>query len=66
MTDLSVARPVPFIVMEYIENDSDLVDVRNTPGLQHDNGCILYPNVDELRSVHKDIADICLSWQGNY
>lgn len=52
----------PFIVMEYIENDSDLVDALNTPGLQDDDRCILDPNIheDRLRSVYNDMAGILL------
>lgn len=62
MTDQSPAGLGPFIVMEYIENDSDLVDALNTPGLQDDERCILDPNIDEdrLRSVYSDMSDILL------
>lgn len=62
MADQSPAGLGPFIVMEYIENDSDLVDALNTPGLHDDDRCILDPNIDEgrLRSVYSDMADILL------
>ncbi|BDD57632.1 hypothetical protein MAP00_002979 [Monascus purpureus] len=62
MTEGSPAGLGPFIVMEYIENDSDLVDALNTPGLQDDERCVLDPNVpeDRLRSVYGDLADILL------
>jgi hypothetical protein len=52
----------PFIVMEYIESDSDLVDALNTPGLGDDERSILDPNIDEnrLRSVYSDMGDILL------
>lgn len=32
-----------------IENDSDLVDALNTPGVQDDEWCVLDPNVPEDR-----------------
>ena len=62
MTEESPARLGPFIVMEYIENDSDLVDALNTPGLRDDERCVLDPNIpeDRLRSVYSDLADILL------
>lgn len=62
MTDQSPAGLGPFIVMEYIENDSDLVDALNTPGLRDDERCILDTDIDEgrLRSVYSDMADILL------
>lgn len=62
MTDKSPAGLGPFIIMEYIEDDSDLVDALNTPGLQANDPCILDPNINEdrLRSVYNDMADILL------
>lgn len=46
-TDHSPAGLGPFIVMEYIDNDADLVDALNTQGLQDDERCILNPDIDE-------------------
>lgn len=62
MADRSPAGLGPFIIMEYIENDSDLIDALNTPGLQDDDRCILDPSIheDRLRSVYNDMADILL------
>ncbi|OKL55836.1 hypothetical protein UA08_08924 [Talaromyces atroroseus] len=62
MADDSPAKLGPFIVMEYIENDSDLVDALNTPGLQDDERCILDPNIHEnrLRLVYSNMADVLL------
>jgi hypothetical protein len=52
----------PFIIMEYIENDADLVDALNTPGLKDEDRPILDPNIseDRLRSVYGDMAEILL------
>ncbi|GES59578.1 hypothetical protein ATEIFO6365_0003085800 [Aspergillus terreus] len=52
----------PFIVMEYIENDSDLVDAVNIPGRSDDDRPILDPHIteDRLRSVYSQIAEILL------
>ena len=47
--DQSLAGLGPFIVMEYIDNDADLVAVLNTPGLQDDERCVLDPDIDEDR-----------------
>lgn len=62
MTEGSPAGLGPFIIMESIENDSDLVVALNTPGLQDDEWCILDLNIpeDRLRSVYSDLADILL------
>ncbi|KAL1854300.1 hypothetical protein Plec18170_005064 [Paecilomyces lecythidis] len=58
----SPAELGPFIIMEWIENDSDLVDAINTPGLTGDDPPILDPNVppDRLRSAYSQMADILL------
>jgi hypothetical protein len=52
----------PFIIMEYIEHDHDLVDALNTPGIPDDERPILDPNVSEERLVfaYGQMADIML------
>ena len=51
----------PFIVMEYIEHDSDLVDALNTPDLLSDDKPILDPNVSEESSNPYTVA-----WRMSY
>ncbi|EAU39521.1 predicted protein [Aspergillus terreus NIH2624] len=62
MTEGSPAGLGPFIVMEYIENDSDLVDALNIPGRTDNDRPILDPNIteDRLRSVYSQMAEILL------
>lgn len=62
MTEESPARLGPFITMEYIDDDSDLVDALNIPGRSDDNRPILDPNIDEerLRSVYSQTAELIL------
>lgn len=62
MTEESPASLGPFIVMEYIENDSDLVDALNTPCIPSEDRPILDPDVSEerLKSVYGEMADILL------
>lgn len=52
----------PFIIMEYIENDSDLVDALNIPGRSDDDRPILDPNIagERLRSVYSEMAELVL------
>ncbi|EED14817.1 conserved hypothetical protein [Talaromyces stipitatus ATCC 10500] len=64
MADRSPVGPGPFIIMEFIENDSDLVDALNTPGLQVDERCILDPNVPEDRLADCDRHIVI--WQISY
>lgn len=61
-TKESPAELGPFIIMEYLENDSDLVDALNIPGRSTDDRPILDPDVGEerLRSVYSGMADIVL------
>ncbi|KAG2414863.1 hypothetical protein HFD88_006051 [Aspergillus terreus] len=61
-TEESPAGLGPFIVMEYIENDSDLVDALNIPGRSDDDRPILDPHIteDRLRSVYSQMAEILL------
>jgi hypothetical protein len=52
MMDQSPAGLGPFIIIEYIENDSDLVNALNTPSLQDDERCIkilISPRTDFAR-----------------
>ncbi|KAJ5194660.1 uncharacterized protein N7498_008098 [Penicillium cinerascens] len=62
MTEESPAGLGPFIIMEYIEHDSDLVDALNSPGLSDDDRPILDPDItdERLRSVYSQMADILL------
>jgi aminoglycoside phosphotransferase (APT) family kinase protein len=41
----------PFIIMEYIEHEYDLVDALNTPGIPDDERPILYPQISEERLI---------------
>ena len=52
----------PFIIMEYIDHNADLVDVLNTPGIPDEERPVLDPNIDEnrLRSVYNQIAGLLL------
>jgi aminoglycoside phosphotransferase (APT) family kinase protein len=58
MTDQSPAQLGPFIIMEYIENNADLVDALNTPGIPIEERPILDPDIapSRLRSVYSDMA----------
>lgn len=58
MTEKRPAGFGPFIVMEYIENDSDLVDALNIPGRSDDDRPILNPTIaeDRLRSAYNEMA----------
>ncbi|WEW60025.1 hypothetical protein PRK78_005508 [Emydomyces testavorans] len=52
----------PFIIMEYVTNESDLVDVLNTPGFGRQDRPILNPQISEeqLRLAYAQMADIIL------
>ncbi|CAI7583848.1 unnamed protein product [Penicillium discolor] len=52
----------PFIIMEYIDHNADLVDALNTPGIPDEERPVLDPNIDEdrLRSVYNQMAGLLL------
>ncbi|KAK4242782.1 hypothetical protein C8A03DRAFT_39941 [Achaetomium macrosporum] len=52
----------PFIIMDWVENAGDLVDVVNKPGLTIADVPMLDPNIDEekLERVYYEMADIVL------
>ncbi|KAL7919503.1 phosphotransferase family protein [Trichoderma austrokoningii] len=52
----------PFLVMEWVENSGDCVDVVNTPGLAVEDVPVLDPNVDEhkLEDLYGQLADVLL------
>lgn len=52
----------PFIIIEWVENSGDVVDVLNTPGLTYDDPPILNPDIDEekLERVYSQMADVLL------
>lgn len=52
----------PFITMEHIDNNADLVDALNTPGLPDSDRPVLDPNINEhrLRSVYNEMAGLLL------
>lgn len=52
----------PYIIMEYIEHDSDLVDALNTPGIPIEERPILDPNIDDqrLRCVYGQMGELLL------
>lgn len=62
MTKESPVGLGPFIIMEYIENDSDLVDALNIPGRSDDDRPILDPDIagERRRSVYSEMAELVL------
>lgn len=52
----------PFIIMEWVENAGDVVDVLNTPGLSYQDPPALNPSIveDKLRHMYGQMADILL------
>ncbi|KAK2813937.1 hypothetical protein FQN50_000338 [Emmonsiellopsis sp. PD_5] len=52
----------PFIIMEYINHESDMVDVLNTPGLTRRDRPILNPAIPDnnLRAAYSQMASILL------
>jgi hypothetical protein len=52
----------PFIIMEYIDHNADLVDALNTPGIPDEERPVLDPNIDEdrLRSVYNQMGGLLL------
>lgn len=62
MTKDSLDELGPFIIMEYIEHEYDLVDALNTPGIPDDERPILDPQIPEerLMSAYRQMADIML------
>lgn len=52
----------PFIIMEWIENEGDLVDILNSPGLSESDTPVLNPDIDEmtLENVYSEVADVLL------
>ncbi|OOF91465.1 hypothetical protein ASPCADRAFT_177528 [Aspergillus carbonarius ITEM 5010] len=52
----------PFIIMEYLENNADIVDALNIPGRSDDDRPILDPNISDerLRSAYSQMAEILL------
>lgn len=62
MTKKSPKGLGPFIIMEYINNDGDIINAINTPGLSLGDRPILDPDVSQerLESVYGQMADIML------
>lgn len=54
----------PFIIMEYVEHDCDLVDALNTPGIPYEERPILDPCISDerLHLVYGQMADILLQY----
>ncbi|KAL1863848.1 hypothetical protein VTK73DRAFT_6348 [Phialemonium thermophilum] len=52
----------PFVIMEWVENEGDLADVLNTPGLAYSDPPVLNPQIDPeiLDEVYSQLADILL------
>ncbi|KAI1837531.1 transcriptional regulator family: Fungal Specific TF [Penicillium roqueforti] len=52
----------PFIIMEYIDHNADLVDALNTPGILDEERPVLDPNIGDnrLRSVYNQMAGLLL------
>ncbi|KAJ3484020.1 hypothetical protein NLG97_g7159 [Lecanicillium saksenae] len=52
----------PFIIMEYINHEMDMVEVLNMPGRTRDNRPILNPDIDKavLKSLYAEVAKILL------
>jgi hypothetical protein len=52
----------PFVIMDYVDNNADLVDALNTPGIPHSNRPVLDPNIGEtaLRSTYSEMAGLLL------
>lgn len=52
----------PFIIMEWVENTGDVVDVLNNPGLADGIPAVLDPNIDEkkLEHMYSQMADVLL------
>ncbi|CAI7585237.1 unnamed protein product [Penicillium glandicola] len=61
-TDESPHSLGPFIIMEYINHNADLVDALNTPGIPDEDRPVLDPNIDEnrVRSVYNQMAGLLL------
>ncbi|KGO45215.1 hypothetical protein PEXP_060030 [Penicillium expansum] len=61
-TDESPHSLGPFIIMEYIDHNADLVDALNTPGIPDEDRPVLDPNIDEnrLRTVYNQMAGLLL------
>jgi hypothetical protein len=62
MAEHSPAQLGPFIIIEYIDNDADLVDALNTPGIPIEERPILDPDIApaRIRSVYSDMAGLIL------
>lgn len=54
----------PFIIMEFIEHEHDLVDALNTPGIPYEDRPILDPCIskERLHSVYGQMAEIMLQF----
>ncbi|RLL93411.1 hypothetical protein CFD26_100911 [Aspergillus turcosus] len=52
----------PFIIMEYIEHEYDLVDALNTPGIPDDERPILDPQISEERLIANEDDDLDDLW----
>ncbi|POR35768.1 Uncharacterized protein TPAR_04047 [Tolypocladium paradoxum] len=52
----------PFLIMEWVDNECDMADVLNTPGLEDNKAPVLDPNIDEhkLLFMYSQMADILL------
>lgn len=52
----------PFIIMQYIDHNADLVDALNTSGIPDEERPVLDPNIDDdrLRSVYNQMAGLLL------
>ncbi|PWY83433.1 phosphotransferase family protein [Aspergillus heteromorphus CBS 117.55] len=56
------SRLGPFVLMEYIDHDGDMVDALNTPGLALADAPILDPHIDEekLEELYGQLAGVLL------
>ncbi|KAL5364873.1 kinase-like domain-containing protein [Aspergillus floccosus] len=52
----------PFIIMEYVNNSTNMYDALNTPGCPRSDRGILDPNIDEhkLESLYGELAEVLL------
>ncbi|KAK3182335.1 hypothetical protein K4F52_006337 [Lecanicillium sp. MT-2017a] len=52
----------PFIIMEYVNHEMDMIDALNIPGLSHNDRPILNPNINEatLEILYGQVAKILL------
>src|SRR4051812_10347369 len=62
MREESPGRLGPFVIMVWVENSGDLVDILNKPGLSNKDVPMLDPNIDEqkLEQAYSQMAGIVL------